>query len=297
MKLFEPECIWPVQAELGEGPLWLDDTQQLYFVDIKGRQVHRCDAQGQQRHSWAVPQPVGFVQPLAVQGQGGEGTLIAGLKDGLYRFREGRCVPVLHPEAHLPGNRLNDACTDREGHLWFGSMDDGERQPTGSLYRVDADGIARAHDSGICITNGPCFSPDGRTFFHTDTMNRVVFAFDVADDGTLHGKRVFARIDNGWPDGSTVDAAGHLWVAMYAGHRIERYTPDGALVQTVALPCPNVTKLAFGGPDGCTAFVTTAGKGMNAADRAQQPLAGGLFAFRSDTPGRPQHRITQGFDT
>jgi sugar lactone lactonase YvrE len=296
MKLFDPQSIWPVQAELGEGPLWLSDTQQLYFVDIRGQQIHQCDAQGQQRRSWSVPQRVGFVQPLADPVAGPRGRLIAGLKDGLYRFEEGRLVMVLQPEENLPVNRLNDACTDRHGHLWFGSMDDGGQLPTGSLYRVDADGQARVHDSGISITNGPCFSPDGKTFYHTDTMNHGVFAFDVTDAGTLQRKRLFARIQNGLPDGSTVDAAGHVWVALYAGHRIERYSPDGRLVQSVPLPCPNVTKMAFGGPDGCTAFVTTAWQGMRAAQRAQYPLAGNLFSFRSDTPGLPQHRITQGFE-
>lgn len=294
MKHFEPVCIWPLSAELGEGPLWLDDSQQLYFVDIKGRHIHRCDAQGQQRQSWAAPQAVGFVQPLA---GAGAATLIAGMKHGLYRFDDGHCVQVLQPESHLPGNRLNDACTDRQGRLWFGSMDDAEQQATGSLYRVDADGQARAQDSGICITNGPCFSPDGRRFFHTDTLNQIVYIFDVTDGGSLHGKRVFARIQDGWPDGSTVDAEGHLWVALFGGHRIERYAPDGRLVQRVALPCPNVTKLAFGGPGRRTAFVTTAWTGMSATDRAQHPLASGLFAFQCDTPGLPQHRITQGFGT
>lgn len=303
MKLYEPECLWSLQAELGEGPLWLDDTQQLYFVDIKGRRVHRCDAQGQQRQSWASPHAVGFLQPLCnreapIQPQP---SFIAGLKDGLYRFSEGDFSRVLQPEPQLPGNRPNDACTDAAGHLWFGTMDDSELQATGSLYRVDADGQARVQDSGICITNGPCFSPGfdtaGRRFFHTDTLARLVHVFDVADDGSLHDKRVFARIEQGWPDGSTVDAAGHLWVALFGGYGIERYAPDGRLVQRVPLPCPNVTKLAFGGSDGCTAFVTTACKGMAAEARARHPLAGGLFAFRSDTPGLPQHRITQGFES
>ena len=289
MSRFEPECLWPLAAELGEGPIWLDD--HLWFVDIKGQAIHRCDAQGGQRQSWPTPQPIGFVQPLE------DGALIAGLKDGLYRFRAGRFTPVLHPERGLPANRLNDACTSPDGHLWFGSMDDGEALPTGALYRVAANGDAHCQDSGYVISNGPCFSPDGRRFYHTDTLRQVVYAFDVASDGSLQHRREFARIANGYPDGSTVDAAGYLWVCLFAGGRIERYAPDGRLVQTVALPCPNITKLTFGGPDLCTAYVTTAWKGMTAAQRNAQPLAGGLFCFRTDTPGQTQALITQGFDT
>src|SRR5690606_12012695 len=114
------------------------------------------------------------------------------------------------------------------GALWFGSMDDAERAPSGTLYRIGHDRQLTARDTGYVITNGPAMSPDGRTLYHNDTLQRVVYAFDADDAGNLSGKRVFARIQgSAHPDGLAVDSAGCIWVALYGGARIERYAPDG----------------------------------------------------------------------
>jgi xylono-1,5-lactonase len=179
--------------------------------------------------------------------------------------------------------------------MWKGTMHVNVAQPTGTLYRVAAGGVLSAQDGPYACTNGPALSPDGRVLYHTDTMQQKVYAFDVSATGGLSGKRLFAAFSQGYPDGMAVDAEGHVWIALYAGRRIERYTAQSHLVQTVALPCDNVTKLAFGGSDLRTAFVTTARAGLNAEQLAAQPQAGGLFRFRVDTPGLPQHAITEGF--
>ncbi len=286
-----PECLWPLGAELGEGPIWHAAEASLYFVDIKGRKVHRCAADGTRQTCWSAPAAVGFVQPLA------GGDFVAGLADGLYRFSpgSGHFEALIAVDHHRPGNRLNDAHVDAQGRLWFGTMDNAESQPSGSLYRVVADGTLRAEDTGYVISNGPAQSPDGRRFFHTDTLAKKVYAFDMSPTGALSDKRLLITLENGYPDGTAVDADGHLWICLFGGARIERYTPAGRLVQTVALPCANVTKLAFGGPDLRTAFVTTAWKGLSAVERAAQPLAGGLFTFPVDTPGLPSHAISEGF--
>ncbi|MFY7867469.1 SMP-30/gluconolactonase/LRE family protein [Roseateles sp.] len=291
MSEIRPDCLWPVAAELGEGPIWVESEQAVYFVDIKGQQIHRCTVFGNAQQSWTAPQPIGFLQALS------GGDFIAGLKDGLYRFKPAdgsftRCSAV---EPHLPGNRLNDAYVDRKGHLWFGSMDDAETAPSGTLYRVGALGELQPKDMGYVITNGPAMSPNGLTFYHTDTMRCVVYAYDVSERGDLTNKRCLLKTRHGYPDGTCVDAEGYLWVALFGGHRVERYSPSGRLVQTVDLPCANATKLAFGGADLRNVFVTTAWKDLSPAERAKQPLAGGLFTFRVDTPGLPLHAITQGF--
>ncbi|MDI9335059.1 MAG: SMP-30/gluconolactonase/LRE family protein [Cytophagales bacterium] len=291
--LYEPHCIWPLATELGEGPVWSARDQALYFVDIKGQTIHRWSDHAPLA-SWHLPEPVGFVQPMLAGGW------VAGLKSGLYRFDEpdwtrGPLKKLLAPEPALSTNRLNDAFTDADGHLWFGSMDDAETHPLGQLYCVEKGGQAIAKDAGYVITNGPCTSPDGRIFYHTDTLQKTIYAFDVLANQQLSNKRALINISRGYPDGTAVDAAGCLWVALFAGGALERYSPRGELLQTVALPCPNVTKLAFGGADLRTAYVTTARKGMTAAQRAAQPLAGGLFSFEVDTPGLPQNLIRHGF--
>ena len=287
-----PVCVWPVNAELAEGPLWQAAENAVYFVDIKGRNIHRLSIATGLQQTWPAPAQPGFVAPL------GDDSFVCGLPDGLYRFEagSGQFSILKEVEAHLPGNRLNDGFVDASGHLWFGSMDDAEEQPTGSLYRVSNDGALVVQDSGYVITNGPAMSPDGRTLYHNDTLRRVVYAFDVSEDGTLSGKRTFASITGeGYPDGMAVDADGFVWVALFGGWRIERFSPDGKLVEQVAFPCANITKLAFGGDDLRTAYVSTAWKGLSQEERLKQPLAGGLFSFRSPTPGQPQAQCTRGF--
>jgi len=286
--LYQPECIWDVGAHLGEGALWHAATRSVYFVDIKGRRIHRCAADGSARTSWDAPGQPGFVVPTS------RGDLVCALEDGLYRLDEasGVFTPLRKIEDELPGNRFNDGHVGVRGELWFGSMDDAQAAPTGALYRLDRDGSLARRDDGYIITNGPAISPDGKTLYHTDTPLRRVYAFELRDDGSLAGKRVFLQLPEGSrPDGMAVDSEGHLWIALFGAGRIERYTPDARLAGSVHFPCTNITKLAFGGDDLCTAYVTTAWKGLTLEQRAAQPLAGGLFAFRVDTPGLPHHLL------
>jgi sugar lactone lactonase YvrE len=195
-------------------------------------------------------------------------------------------------DSDYPHNRLNDAHVDGAGRLWFGTMDNDETKPTGSLYRFDAKGLKRC-DDGYVITNGPATSPDGRTLYHVDTLQRLVYAFDLDTKGSLSGRRIFARIadTDGHPDGPTVDAAGCVWVALFGGWGVNRYSPAGELLEKISLPVANCTKVAFGGDDLRTMYVTTAWKGLTDEQRAQQKLAGGLFAGRVDTPGLPMHEV------
>lgn len=278
----EVECVWDLKATLGEGPLWSAAERALWFVDIKSDRIHRYAAATGETKSFATPPHPGFI---VADGQGG---FIIGLQAGLHRFDPAAgAFALLHEvEPHLPANRLNDGAIDPSGRLWFGSMDNGERAKTGSLYRLDADG-PKAVDGGIAITNGPCFSPDGKILYHTETRTRTIYAFDVADDGGLSGKRAWITIEDGagHPDGSVTDGEGCVWVALYGGWAARRYAPDGRLISTQAFPCANITKLAFGGPDLKTVYATTAHWGLSAASRAEQPLAGGLFCFQSDVAG------------
>lgn len=282
-----PMPLWEVGATLGEGVLWDAARGQVWFVDIKGRRIHRCAADGSERRSWDAPGQVSFIVPAA------DGGMVCALEDGLYRFVEasGAFIPLASVEADQPGNRFNDGHVDARGQLWFGSMDDAEEQPSGALYRFDG---ARAErmDAGYVITNGPAASPDGRTLYHTDTLDKRVYAFDMAADGSLSNKRTFVEIaDGGYPDGMAVDAAGQVWVATFGGWRIDRFDPAGSKLGELRFPCANVTKLAFGGADLRTVFATTARKGLAPDQLAGQPLAGALFSFRVETPGLPQHLL------
>ncbi len=285
----EPDCVWPLDAELGEGPVWSALEQALWFVDIRQALIHRYDAVTGETRSWKAPPAPSFLAPFS------GGGFIVGLKAGLSRFDP--AAGVFTPFHAIPGepggNRLNDGAVDPLGRLWFGSMDDAIEAATGRLYRLDPDGPS-AVDAGYVVTNGPSFSPDGRTLYHTDTLERTIHAFDVGPDGALQGKRVFVRVEEGagHPDGSVVDAEGCLWTGVWGGWAARRYSPRGELLSTVRFPCANITKIAFGGPDLRTAYVTSAWTGLTPEQRADQPLAGGLFRFQLETPGLPQPEVT-----
>jgi sugar lactone lactonase YvrE len=285
MGMNEVSLACKVGAELGEGPVWVEQDAALWFVDIKGPRVHRFDPDSGERRSWDAPAQCGFVLPIRRSPL----QLLAGLKTGLHEFdpRSGEFTLFATVEPHLPDNRLNDGAVSADGALWFGSMDDFGERPTGSLYRLSPGGRCVPLDSGYVVSNGPAFSPDARTFYHTDTVQRRVYAFDRDASSALSNRRVFVDIekDGGFPDGTAVDADGCVWIAMWGGWGVRRYSPAGELLSQIRLPCANVTKVAFGGPDYSSVFVTTAWHGLSAMQRAEQPLAGDLFCFEAAVPG------------
>ena len=281
----DPQVIWEVQAQLGEGPVWVERDQALWFTDIKHQRVHRLDPATGDRHSWQAPEQVGFVLPAE------SGGFIAGLQSGLHRFDpgSGRFRLIVAVEPDRPTNRLNDGVVDPAGRLWFGTMDDSERENSGAYYCFCRGELRTSGLSGIAITNGPAISPDGRTLYWVDTIGRGIYACDIEEDGSLNPSREFVRIapGEGHPDGPTVDSDGSVWIGLYGGWEARRYSAEGELIERVRFPVANITKLAFGGADLRTAYATTARHLLKPRELEEQPLAGGLFAFRTAVPGRP----------
>lgn len=281
----EAQSVWDVGCELGEGPVWVGRDRALWFVDIKRRAIHRFDPTGGGRRSWETPEQVGFLLPAA------DGGFVAGFQSGLHHFDEvnGRFSPLAEVEPDRPGNRLNDGVVDPAGRLWFGTMDNNEKEATGRFYRYEAGGVVEAGLPAVAITNGPAVSPDGRILYWVDTLAGLVHASPVAEDGTLGPSRLFARIpqDEGFPDGPTVDAEGCVWIGLFFGWEARRYAPSGEVIGRIRFPVSNITKVAFGGEDLRTLYATTARHGLNAEQLDEQPLAGNLFAVETDVPGLP----------
>lgn len=276
MKTQEARHFHALQAVLGEGPVWDHERGCLWCVDIIAPAIHRIDPATGDRQSWPAPSRVGWVLP------GVSGELVAGLVDGLYRFspEDGGFAPLAEVEPQLPGNRLNDGTVAPDGTIWFGTMDNAEEQATGRFYRFDG----ALHECAIppmCITNGPAVSPDGRLLYAVDTLGREIRSHSIGEDGELSGGTLFAAIaeEDGWPDGVTCDAEGGVWLGLWGGWRARRYDAAGRITDEVRFPVANVTKVALGGPDGRTAFATTARKGLDQDALAAQPLAGDLFSF------------------
>ena len=281
----ELRLVWEVEAQLGEGPVWVERDRALWFTDIKRHKIHRYDPASGDRKSWDAPEQVGFVLPAR------SGGFIAGLQSGLHRFapETGTFAMLVEVEPEKPRNRLNDGTVDLAGRLWFGTMDNSEREKSGAFYRYEEGQLALAGIDGISITNGPAISPDGRTLYWVDTLKGTISACEIRDDGTLGSSRELIKIrpDEGHPDGPTVDSEGCIWIGLYAGWEARRYSPAGDLLERVRFPVGNITKIAFGGPDLRTVYATTARQLLKPDELERQPLAGGLFEFRTEVPGLP----------
>ena len=283
----EVDCIWPASAVLGEGPLWSSREAVLYWVDIRAPALHRFRPEDGDKTSWVMPEPIGWV----IERAGGDG-LVAGFKERGFAFlTPGTMAPQVigQPEPDYPENRFNDAKADTAGRIWAGTMDDNEREASGSLYRLDPDLDWHRMDKGYVVTNGPAFSPDGTTLYHTDTFEGTIYAFDLSAGGKLSKKRAFVTIPegDGYPDGMTCDAEGGLWVAHWNGWRITRFQPDGQVDRVIEMPVSQVTSCAFGGTDLDRLFVTSASVGLDEEALEKQPLAGGLFEIDPRVKGLP----------
>jgi sugar lactone lactonase YvrE len=286
-------CIADTHDKLGEGCFWDAEKGHLWWLDIVlPSRIHRLHLETGEIRSWAFPE---MMTAMARRANGG---LIVGGHHGIHLFdpETGRLQTLVRPEAHLPGNRGNDGACDAKGRFWFGTMmnnigEGGSDLPitasTGNLYRIGSDGKATLMEEKIGVSNGPCWSPDNRTFYFTDSMAQIIWAYDFdAENGTISNRRVFNDSkDHGCPDGATVDREGFLWSARWEGHSVLRIDPKGRIDRVVPIPASRVTNVCFGGPGLETMFVTTAYLNADPADLKRYPQQGGLFAFEPGVSG------------
>ena len=270
------DCALYAKAYLGEGPLWDVAEQKLYWVDIKRREVHRFDPATGNDEYWSTPEDVGSI---AIREQGG---LVLALASGFYTFdlTTGQATPIVKPEPELTENRFNDGKPDRQGRFWAASSHDPENKPMGFLYRLQADGRCDRMVDGLVVGNTLCWSPDNRTLYQGDSWQRTVWAWDFEpDSGDISNRRVFTTYaeGQGFPDGATVDADGTIWIAVWNGWRIDRFDPDGNLMNSIEMPVQCPTCPAFGGPNLDVMYVTSASNAITEPEK--QPLAGAIFAI------------------
>ena len=292
----EAICVLPAAAQLGECPVWSPDEARLYWIDIDGRAIHRFDPATGLDEQRPAPGRPGSLALTATPGQ-----LLVALEGRLgfldWASEVWRDGVSLEPEG--VGNRLNDGRCDPAGRFWVGSMFDpaSARKATGLLHRVEADGTKVTVRSGIGVSNGLAFSPDGRTMFFADTHQDTVWAYDYdVDTGDATNERVFLDFGPlpGHPDGACVDEAGCYWVACVMGGMVLRVTPAGAVDRRIRVPVTKPTMPAFGGPGLSTLFITTIGGGGSHAVDPTQPEAGGLFAVEPGVSGLPEPRFGGG---
>jgi sugar lactone lactonase YvrE len=285
------ELLLDAHALVGEGPVWDDTNGTLVWVDIMGNAVHRYDPATGQNHTLDVGQPVG----AAVLRRDGNGLVLA-LRDGFGMLDEssGQVQLVVQVEADVPTNRMNDGKCDPGGRFWAGTMAFEVVPGVAALYRLDSDLTVSRMVTGVTLSNGLGWSPDGRQMYYIDSVTQGVdvFDFDLAD-GSLGERRRLITIPpgEGLPDGMTVDAEGGLWIALHGSGTIRRYLPDGQVDRVVRVPPKMVTCCAFGGPELTDLYITTMCLGLSEDGLRAQPLAGALFRCRPGVRGLPPHRF------
>jgi sugar lactone lactonase YvrE len=241
------------ECRLGEGPHYDDRTGRVYWVDILNSLILWRAFDGTDSGSVPTPGHVGAAVPRA------SGGLATCLPEGIADLATGAWL-TRYPTP-TDGLRSNDAKADPRGRLWHGTMAYDEADGRGALYRLDpGSSETRLMLPGATVSNGLGWSPDGTKMYYIDSPTKRVDVFDFdLETGAFDGRRPFAVIDDGFPDGMCVDAEGGVWVAIWLGHKVIRFRPDGTTDRVLELPVPKVTCPAFAGPDLDTLIVTTVG--------------------------------------
>lgn len=278
------ELLSPAGAHLGEGPSWDSRRGVWCWVDITSQAVYLTDESGVAVSRWSTPQDVGAALPSAA------GFLLAS-RDGFDLLAEdGTITPVCAVQPDRPDIRFNDAKCDPRGRAFAGTMAYAETPGEAMLVRLDPGPVACPVLTGLTLANGLGWSPDGHHMYFIDSRTQRVGRFEYDPDAGELGARV-GEVEipapQGMPDGMCVDDTGAIWVALWGGSAVHRYTPDGALDTVIALPTRHVTSVAFGGAGGSTLLITTARFGLDDATLAAEPYAGGLFVVEPGVTGPP----------
>ena len=274
----------------GESPVWNSREKALYWVDIPVGRLYRWDPAKRQSQSWVAP------EMLACIAESPDGSWIAGMESGLFRLTarcdgDLQCKRLTCVNHALSGMRFNDGRCDRQGRFWAGTMQIDLTPGTraGALYRYDGGqrGPMDSRLDGFVVPNGLAFSPDGKVMYLSDSHASVqlIWAFDYdIDSGTPYNRRIFVDMNQypGRPDGAAVDTDGCYWICANDAGMIHRFTPQGHLERSIALPVKKPAMCAFGGDNMETLFVTSI---RPSGDLSEQPLAGGVFAIQPGVRG------------
>ena len=283
----EPELIADYACEVGEGPMWHEAEQRVYWGDIPNGRLYWYDpATGHHGLFYEGDEMIGG---YTVQADGS--LLLFREKGSIAVLKDGQLEYVVRSLAGEEDNRFNDVVADPRGRVFCGTMrTDVERNVSdrgGTLYRLDIDGSVTPVLTGRGFSNGIGFTPDQKQMYYTDTLDYKIYIFDYdAETGEISNQRDFVeKSEDGGPDGMTVDAEGYVWSAQWDSWSLYRYSPQGQQVRQVKFPARKVSSIVFGGADFSDAYVTTAGGHIKDQDG---PLAGSLFRIDLGVKGVPE---------
>ena len=286
LKTGTPTIVNPKNLLLGEGPIWLPDTKSLIWLDIKGKSLHSFSYDTKIYKNINLVKKTTWILPIL-----NSNSFLAGTEDGIeeYNYNENIFELKLPIEEHLPNNRLNDAKIDKKGNLWFGTMDNAEKEQSGSFYCLKPNFELTKIDDSYTVTNGPAITHDDKKLYHVSSLHKKVFCFDK-NNTTLSNKRVFFELDqnDGYPDGLTIDDENFIWLAVWGGAKVLRISPDGAVDKIISFPTSQITSCVFGGPEMNILFVTSASVGKNSSEDKH---AGNLFSIETNKKGIPSPKF------
>ena len=290
----EPKILWKLKCKLGEGTLWVKEHNSIYFVDIKKKKFFSLDIKRNKKKIFSVNKEIGFL--AHIKGN----VFVLGLKGELriQNINTKKIIKSIFLEKNLKLNRINDGKTDPAGNLWFGTMDNLERNiENGSLYKLDKKLIMTKVDTNYRITNGPAFI-NQFNFYHTDSSKKIIYKIKINKNNKIISKKVFKKLNpqEGSPDGMTIDINKNLWIAHYHGARISVLNTKAKLIHSIYLPAKNITNCAFGGQKNDQLFVTTATKGLNKADLQKFKYSGCLFSVKTNTKGILQKKFSYEYE-
>jgi sugar lactone lactonase YvrE len=285
-----------VRADLGEGPVWDEKNQILYWIDILNGLIHEYHLESGMSQYFSVGEMIGSYAltdqgNLIVATQKGFGFIDK--KTGDYRL-------LAAPERNIPDNRFNDGKCDPAGRFWAGTMSLTGKEKVGTLYKFDQ-GKAHPMIPQVSISNGLAWSSDAQTMYYIDTPTRQVVGYDFnLEGGLITNKRVVISLQEGtgYPDGMTIDADGMLWIAHWGGWRVSQWDPkDGTLIREIELPVEQVTSVTFGGKNLDQLFITSAKTGLSGEALRNQPLAGSvLWTKIKGVSGKISSRFLESFN-
>ena len=283
IKTSKPECIWQTKAFLGEGTLWVKSLNSIYFTDIKRKKIFTFNTKTKRKKIIKINKEIGFLSHIK------KNIFILGLKGELriVNLKNNKKIKSIFIEIDKPLNRLNDGKTDPSGRLWFGSMDNLERNiQNGSLYCLNKNLKLKMVDNKYMITNGPAFINE-KNFYHTDTKKRIIYKIKIDKNLNILEKKIFKKFVGveGFPDGMTTDRFKNLWVCHFGGSSISVFNQKGKKIYKIKLPAKNVTNCTFGGAKNNDLYITTALKGLKEIDKKKYNLSGSLFKVRTNSKG------------
>lgn len=296
MNLSSSDVLVNLHNNLGEGPIWDEQNQSLYWLDGLGCKWFRRNEKGD-ISQFETSSPIGSMVLTK------SGDLVAALRDGVYRINSmtGMATRFVDPESGLTGNRFNDGKADAFGRYVVGTMseannDGGGKAPvSGSLYSIDPNGTWIKLHGGVGISNGMAWNSTGERFYYIDSPTGCVFSYSYdMKTGLIADECVCVRIPEmeGIPDGMTIDEEDKLWIAHWGGWCVSRYDPiTGRLLGKINIPVKHVTCCAFGGKDMDQLFITTSTNGVSGIEWLKQPLAGALFVVKTGVRGRTSFRF------